>query len=148
MCSTGSSRGLTSRHLGVRSARVATSLFDPNIGADRIRELPCGPGVYLFRDASGRVLYAGRAKDLRRRLAGYRTASRRKAQRKMRTLVREAASLEVRPRARDLDSQLCSEGTREAGICQNVCSRRREIALVLPIPTVRPRSARFSRVTA
>jgi excinuclease ABC subunit C len=53
--------------------------------------------VYLFRDAEGRVLYAGKAKDLRRRLAGYRSASRRRAHRKMRALVREAASLEVRP---------------------------------------------------
>jgi excinuclease UvrABC nuclease subunit len=42
------------------------------------------------------VLYAGKAKDLRRRLAGYRNASRRKAHRKMRTLVRLAASLEIR----------------------------------------------------
>jgi excinuclease ABC subunit C len=53
--------------------------------------------VYLFRDAEGRVLYAGKAKDLRRRLAAYRNASRRKAQRKMRALLREAATLEVRP---------------------------------------------------
>jgi excinuclease ABC subunit C len=72
-------------------------LFDRKFGAQRIGELPRGPGVYLFRDAAGRVLYAGKAKDLRRRLAGYRNASRRKAHRKMRALVREAASLEVRP---------------------------------------------------
>jgi excinuclease ABC subunit C len=72
-------------------------LFDQKFGADLVRELPRAPGVYLFRDAEGRVLYAGKAKDLRRRLAGYRSASRRKAHRKMRTLVREAASLEFRP---------------------------------------------------
>jgi excinuclease ABC subunit C len=76
---------------------VAARLFDQKFGAERLRELPRGPGVYLFRDAEGRVLYAGKAKDLRRRLAGYRNASRRKAHRKMRALVREAASLEVRP---------------------------------------------------
>jgi len=72
-------------------------LFDRKFGADRLRELPREPGVYLFRDAEDRVIYAGKAKDLRRRLAGYRNASRRKAHRKMRTLVHEAASLEVRP---------------------------------------------------
>jgi excinuclease ABC subunit C len=77
---------------------VGSELFDRKFGADRLRELPRGPGVYLFRDADGRVLYAGKAKDLRRRLAGYRNASRRKAHRKMRTLVRRAASLEVLPR--------------------------------------------------
>ena len=73
------------------------TLFDRKFGAELLRELARGPGVYLFRDAEGRALYAGKAKDLRRRLAGYRNASRRKAHRKMRTLVREAASLEVRP---------------------------------------------------
>jgi len=72
-------------------------LFDLKFGAERLRELPRGPGVYLFRDSEGGVLYAGKAKDLRRRLASYRNASRRKAHRKMRALVREAASLEVRP---------------------------------------------------
>ncbi len=81
-------------------------LFDQKFGADRVRELPRAPGVYLFRDAEDRVLYAGKAKDLRRRLAGYRTASRRKAHRKMRTLVREAASLEVRPQESETQALL------------------------------------------
>ena len=78
-------------------ASVGATLFDRKFGADLMRELPREPGVYLFRDAEGRVLYAGKAKDLRRRLAGYRNASGRKAHRKMRALVREAAALEVRP---------------------------------------------------
>ncbi len=76
---------------------MGTALFDRKFGAGRLRELSRGPGVYLFLDADGRVLYAGKAKDLRRRLAGYRNASRRKAHRKMRTLVREAVALDVRP---------------------------------------------------
>ena len=32
---------------------------------------PTTPGVYLFRDASGQVLYVGRARDLRARLRSY-----------------------------------------------------------------------------
>jgi predicted GIY-YIG superfamily endonuclease len=76
---------------------VPVTPFDTKFGEDRLRELPNGPGVYLFLDADGRVLYVGKAKDLRRRLTSYRNASRRKAHRKMRTLVRVAASLEVRP---------------------------------------------------
>lgn len=33
--------------------------------------LPQGPGVYLFKDHAGRVLYVGKAKDLRKRLMAY-----------------------------------------------------------------------------
>lgn len=70
--------------------------FDRKFGPDLLRELPTEPAVYLFKDESGEVLYAGKAKNIRRRLAGYRNATRRKAHRKMRALVREASSLEVR----------------------------------------------------
>jgi excinuclease ABC subunit C len=85
---------------------VAALLFDRKFGASRLDELPRGPGVYLFHDAEGNVLYAGKAKNLRARLAGYRNASRRKAHRKMRALVREAAALEVRPQASELAALL------------------------------------------
>ena len=33
--------------------------------------IPDGPGVYLFKDGDGRVLYVGKAKSLRKRLANY-----------------------------------------------------------------------------
>lgn len=36
-----------------------------------VAELPSGPGVYRFRDSRGRVLYIGRAADLRRRVSSY-----------------------------------------------------------------------------
>ncbi|MDX1645383.1 MAG: excinuclease ABC subunit UvrC [Thermoanaerobaculia bacterium] len=39
--------------------------------AQRIRELPDQPGIYLFRDASGALLYVGKAKSLRKRAASY-----------------------------------------------------------------------------
>ncbi|MGY8739117.1 MAG: GIY-YIG nuclease family protein [bacterium] len=69
--------------------------FDRKFGVDFLKALPKQPAVYLFKDANGGVIYAGKAKDIRQRLIGYRNATRRKAHRKMRTLVREAASLEV-----------------------------------------------------
>jgi len=38
---------------------------------DRLRTLPRGSGVYLFRDADGEVLYVGKAKSLRSRVRSY-----------------------------------------------------------------------------
>lgn len=70
--------------------------FDKKFGATFLSELPQSPAVYLFKDEAGQVLYAGKAKNIRRRLSNYRNASRRKAHRKMRILVREAHSVEVR----------------------------------------------------
>jgi len=37
----------------------------------KISELPNSPGVYLFKDAAGRVLYVGKANTLRSRVASY-----------------------------------------------------------------------------
>jgi excinuclease ABC subunit C len=39
--------------------------------ADRRRQLPDQPGVYLFRDSSGRVIYVGKAKSVRKRVASH-----------------------------------------------------------------------------
>ena len=38
---------------------------------DAVAALPAAPGVYRFRDAGGRVLYVGRAGELRRRVGSY-----------------------------------------------------------------------------
>jgi len=35
------------------------------------RSLPDGPGVYLFKDGRGKVLYVGKAKSIRKRVAGH-----------------------------------------------------------------------------
>ncbi|MHC5110179.1 MAG: excinuclease ABC subunit UvrC [Planctomycetota bacterium] len=38
---------------------------------ERISEIPKSPGVYLMKDGEGRVLYVGKAKDLRARVSSY-----------------------------------------------------------------------------
>jgi len=38
---------------------------------DERRSLPDGPGVYLFRDAAGKVVYVGKAKSIRKRVASH-----------------------------------------------------------------------------
>src|SRR3954452_14138366 len=38
---------------------------------ERIRALPDRPGIYVFKDAEGKVLYVGKAKSLRKRAASY-----------------------------------------------------------------------------
>src|SRR5207302_4862236 len=41
------------------------------VPADKRRELPDEPGVYLFRDARGKVLYVGKAKSIRKRVSSH-----------------------------------------------------------------------------
>ena len=43
----------------------------PDAILDKIPHLPESPGVYLWRDAEGKVLYVGKAKRLRSRVRSY-----------------------------------------------------------------------------
>jgi len=65
---------------------------------DAIRQAPDLPGVYLFRDQEGRLLYAGKAVSLRKRLASYLPAleedEESKSPAKMREMVGRAAAVE------------------------------------------------------
>ena len=80
--------------------------FDTKFGEDRIAELPSSPGAYEWLGPEGQTLYVGKAKNLRNRLRQYRNASRKKAHRKMRELVRAASELRVRPCESDLAALL------------------------------------------
>ena len=54
--------------LHVRS-RQAT--LPPHIEADQIHELPEGPGIYLFKDRQHKVIYAGKAINIKKRVVSH-----------------------------------------------------------------------------
>ena len=46
-------------------------MADPSTYRPAVGSIPESPGVYRFRDPSGRVIYVGKAKSLRQRLNSY-----------------------------------------------------------------------------
>jgi excinuclease ABC subunit C len=69
----------------------------------RAGEIPTNPGVYRFRDSAGRVLYVGKAKNLRARLSNY-FAPLHTLHERTRRMVTTAASVEWTVVASDVDS--------------------------------------------
>jgi excinuclease ABC subunit C len=50
-------------------AKIAET--DDTTLAERRRQLPDQPGVYMFKDAGGKVIYAGKARSIRKRVASH-----------------------------------------------------------------------------
>ena len=94
-------------------------IFDQKFGADFLAGVPHEPGVYRIYDSAGGLLYVGKARDLRRRLAQYRTTRRTKKDRKRRALVRAAERIEWQACASELDASLT-----EIGLIQALHPRR------------------------
>ena len=44
---------------------------------EKLKEIPRSPGVYLYKDAAGKVIYIGKAKNLRNRVRSYFQSGRR-----------------------------------------------------------------------
>jgi excinuclease ABC subunit C len=60
---------------------------------DQVAQLPFAPGVYLYKDAGGRVIYVGKAKSLRTRVRSYFNEDR-LADVKTGTLISEACGID------------------------------------------------------
>lgn len=48
-----------------------TSISDPAAFEERLRNVPLVPGVYLYKDHAGRIIYVGKSKALRDRMRSY-----------------------------------------------------------------------------
>ena len=72
---------------------------------DKLNSLPTRPGVYLYRDARGTVIYVGKAVNLRHRVRSYWHASAEMAIKTQRLLA-EIADLEVWPTDTELEALL------------------------------------------
>ena len=46
-------------------------MSEPEEPAEKVRTFPTSPGVYLMKDAVGRVIYVGKAVNLRNRASSY-----------------------------------------------------------------------------
>jgi DNA polymerase III epsilon subunit family exonuclease len=101
--------------LGLAQERGARTVGDVvELAAPRARRLhdkralvagaPTSPGVYLFRDRSGAVLYVGKARDLRARLRSYFSGARQRPT--VEAALGALASVEWRPLGSELEAAL------------------------------------------
>jgi predicted GIY-YIG superfamily endonuclease len=65
------------------------------LGREFFLTLPETPGVYLMRDAADTVLYVGKAKNLRQRLASYRVANPERLKRRHLRLLHQVRRIEI-----------------------------------------------------
>jgi excinuclease ABC subunit C len=71
-----------------------TAIADPAAFEERLKHVPQAPGVYLWKDNQGRLLYVGKSKSLRDRMRSYFGAPR-GLNARMRRLVTQIADFEI-----------------------------------------------------
>lgn len=71
-----------------------TSVADHTLFEERIKHVPLSPGVYLWKDANGTILYVGKSKRLRDRMRSY-LGSQRDLNGKTRRMVSQIADFEI-----------------------------------------------------
>jgi len=78
---------------------------DSHSPAEKVRLFPHAPGVYLMKDAAGRVIYVGKAKDLRNRAGSYFLKAAAEEPRTAK-LVQEIADVDFIPAESEIDALL------------------------------------------
>ncbi len=73
---------------------TSTSIADPAAFEERLKAVPHEPGVYIWKDAFGKILYVGKSKSLRDRMRSYFGAPRGLSS-KTRRMVAQIADFEV-----------------------------------------------------
>lgn len=108
---------------------------------EKVSQLPLNPGVYLYKDASGKVIYVGKARSLRARVRSYFNEDR-LAEAKTGTLISEA---------RDLDYILCDNNKEALALENNLIKQYQPRYNVLlrddkTYPYIKLTAERFPRV--
>ena len=73
---------------------------DNSLAAEKVRSFPQTPGVYLMKDDAGRVIYVGKAKNLRARAGSYFLKAAAEDPRTAKLVPKSATSTISTPRAR------------------------------------------------
>jgi excinuclease ABC subunit C len=86
-------------------ASVTPPIEQPLAPGEKVKQFPAAPGVYLMKDAQGRVVYVGKAKSLRNRASHYFTKA---AADDLRTadLVKAIADIDFLPAETEVDALL------------------------------------------
>ena len=84
---------------------AAADALDRSAAAEKVKSFPQTPGVYLMKDAAGRVIYVGKAKNLRARAGSYflKAAA---EDRRTADLVREIRDIDYLEAASEVDALL------------------------------------------
>ena len=84
------------------NARTQEATLPPHLPRAAFKRLPCVPGIYFFKDAGGKIIYVGKAIDLRKRVLGHFYDS---SQRE-RELCRETSSIDYETSGSELLAML------------------------------------------
>lgn len=75
---------------------------------DRLKKVPLQPGVYIYKDSEGRVIYVGKAKLLRNRMRSYFQASE-KLEPKVRAMMNRVASFDFIVTSNEMEALLLED---------------------------------------